>query len=366
MQGGGPDRVGSSGAALAPPLELAWKFDTRGRVLASAAIADGVVYACSESGNIVAVDAARGEKVWQFAAGQPIRCSPAVADGLLYCGSDDGVFYALSTQTGKPVWRFETGGPIQASPAVAGGVIIFGANDHNLYALDRQTGRKLWSFRASSSCIQAPPVIHGDAVFAAQWADWVLRLDLKSGKPVWRSFIPVSIEAVSYYRDRLWVRSPYYVVELDPAKGTWRRIAEASYGYGGMAFVQDQLFQSGVLGQYGTAGATAISIDAKGQRPPADLLPTLEGVSMLRPQPLQASAELASMAAPLALGDKLCFATLLGKVILTKLDGAQLWNYGLGGPCHTPPAVAHGLLVVGCDDGNLYAFRERSQRRKGN
>jgi len=361
MNGGGPDRVGLSGVTLEPPLELAWKFDTQGRVLASAAMVGGVLYASSESGRIVAVDAEQGRKVWEFATGQPIRCSPAVAGGVVYCGSDNGVFYALDAQTGKPVWQFETGGPIQASPTVVGGLIVFGANDHNFYALDRRTGRKLWNFRTSGFSIQAPPVIHRDRVFAAGWADWVWCLDLKSGNPIWRSFIPVSIEAVSYYRDRLWVRSPYYVVELDPAKGTWLRIAEASYGYGGMAFAGDRLFQSGVLGQYGTTGATSVSLNAEGGPPPESMLPTLKGVSMLSPQPLEGASELASMAAPLALGDKLCFATLQGKVILTKLDGTQLWDYVLGGPSHTPPVAADGLLVVGCDDGNLYAFREGQQ-----
>jgi len=363
MHGGGPDRVHSSGVTLEPPLKLAWKFDTQGRVLTSAAFVDGVLYACSESGKILAIDAKRGEKVWEFATGQPVRCSPAVAGGVVYCGSDNGILYALHTQTGKPVWQFETGGPIQASAAVVGGLIVFGANDHNFYALDRRTGRKLWNFRTSGFCIQAPPVVQGDHVFAAGWADWVWCLDLKSGKPIWRSFIPVSIEAVSYFRDRLWVRSPYYVVELDPTKGTWLHIAKASYGYGGMAFAGDRLFQSGVLGQYGTPGATYISLDAKGGPPPKSMLPTFRGVSMLKPQPLEGALELASMAAPLALCDKLCFATLQGKVILTRLDGTRLWNHQLAAPCHAPPVAADGLLVVGCDDGNLYAFQERQQAK---
>ena len=93
------------------------------------------------------------------------------------------------------------------------------------------------------------------------------------------------------------------------------------------------------------------------------MLPTLKGVWMLTPQPLEGASELVSMAAPLALGDKLCFATLKGKVVLTKLDGTHLWNDELGGPCHAPPVAADGLLVVGCDDGNLYAFREGQQAK---
>jgi len=359
MEAGSLTRTHASNMTLEPPLELAWKFDMQGRVLTSAAIVDGVVYASSESGKIVAVDAKRGQRVWEFSTGQPVRCSPAVVDGRVYCGSDDGILYALDARTGKPVWQFETGGPVQVSPAVVGGVLVFGANDHSICALDRQTGRKLWSFRTSRSSVKAPPVIHGDRVFAAGWSDWVWCLDLKSGKPIWQSFIPVSIEAISFYRDRLWVRSAYYVVELDPTKGTWLRIADGSYGYGGMAFVGDRLYQSGVQGQYGTRGATSISIDDKGGPPPESMLPTLEGVSIVKPQPLEGAPELAAMAAPLALGDKLCFATLEAGVVLTKLDGTRLWNYELGGPSHSSPAAADGLLVVGSDDGNLYAFCEK-------
>ncbi|MBC8288742.1 MAG: PQQ-binding-like beta-propeller repeat protein, partial [Planctomycetes bacterium] len=382
MQGGGPDRAGLAGTTLKTPLEAAWKFNTHGRVVTSAAIVDGIVYSGSESGTIVAVDEKRGQKLWQFDTSQPIRCSPAVAGGVVYCGSDSGILHALDARTGKPLWQFATGGAIQASPAIVGGVILFGANDHNLYALDRRTGRKLWNFRTSRSFIQAPPVVHGDHVFAAGWSDWVWCLDAKTGKPVWKSFIPVSIEAVAWYRDQLWVRSPYFVVRLDPADGSWQRIAETSYGYGGMAFVGDRLFQSGVLGQYGTLGATSVALNGETSPPPEQVAPTLKGVKMLTPATLrnpnlapaevsfrarmsvgmvamQGSPELASMGTPLSLGDKLCFATLHGKVILTDLDGRPLWSHDLGAPSHAPPVAVNGLLVVGCDDGYVYAFRSK-------
>ena len=359
MLGGGPERIGAREAAPSLPLRLAWKFDTGGRVLSSSAVVDGVVYSGSESGVLFAVDADSGESLWQYDTGGRIKCSPAVAGNVVYCGSDSGSFYALDARSGRLIWQYRTGGPIQASPAVFGGAVIFGANDHNLYALNRRTGRKLWSFRTDSFCVQAPPVIRGDHVYAAGWADWVWCLDLKTGRPVWKSFIPVSIEAVSWYRDRLWIRSPYYVVRLDPKNGTWLNIAEASYGYGGLAFVGNRLYQSGVQGQYGTEGATFVSIDGEISPPPEQVAPTLQGVGMLTPQPIQEAVKLESMGAPLGLGDRLCFATLDGNVVVTDRDGERLWQHKLGGPSHASPAFAGGLVVVGCDDGNLYAFRER-------
>ncbi len=67
-----------------------------------------------------------------------------------------------------------------------------------------------------------------------------------------------------------------------------------------------------------------------------------------------------AMGSPLGLGDKLAFATISGEVVLTAPDGRKLWSAKLGGSCHAPPVAADGMLVVGCDDGNVYAFREKS------
>jgi outer membrane protein assembly factor BamB len=65
------------------------------------------------------------------------------------------------------------------------------------------------------------------------------------------------------------------------------------------------------------------------------------------------------MGTPLVVGDQVCFATVEGKVCLTEPDGKERWSYQLGGTCHATPVAADGFLVVGCDDGSLYAFRQR-------
>jgi outer membrane protein assembly factor BamB len=46
--------------------------------------------------------------------------------------------------------------------------------------------------------------------------------------------------------------------------------------------------------------------------------------------------------------------------------GALLWSYATGGMVESSPAVANGVVYVGSDDGNVYAFglkkgRERSE-----
>jgi outer membrane protein assembly factor BamB len=61
----------------------------------------------------------------------------------------------------------------------------------------------------------------------------------------------------------------------------------------------------------------------------------------------------------LVVGDHICFATVSGRVVLTESDGKERWSFQLGGTCHATPVAADCYLVVGCDDGQLYAFRQK-------
>lgn len=357
MLGGGADRAGLELPSLQVPLEPAWKLDTGGRILGAAAVRDGKAFVGSDVGKFFAVDLKTGQRAWEYDTGGAVRCTPAVPEDLVYCGCDDGSFFALDARTGTKRWSFQAGGPVRGSPVLAGGIVLFGANDHNLYALDRMTGKTLWRFRADDYCVQVPPVVHGDRVYCAQWTELVYALDLKTGKELWRSYVPVSVEALAYYRDRLWVRNVHYLVELDPATGRRLRLGDASWGWGGMAFQRNNVFVSGIQSQYGTSGATVTDLDQEGkamEKPPA-----LEGVRRIRSKGLLGWPQLAAMGTPLVVGDFLCFAAVSGQVFLTEPDGKVRWKYQLDGTCHATPVAADGFLVVGCDDGYLYAFRPK-------
>jgi len=42
--------------------------------------------------------------------------------------------------------------------------------------------------------------------------------------------------------------------------------------------------------------------------------------------------------------------------LLSLATGTKLWSYDLGKPLTASPAVANGLVVIGCEDGGVYAF----------
>jgi len=60
---------------------------------------------------------------------------------------------------------------------------------------------------------------------------------------------------------------------------------------------------------------------------------------------------------PVIAGDSVLFGTGDGRLVMLALDtGRERWAYELGQPVASSPAVAAGMIVVGCDDGSLTAF----------
>ena len=53
----------------------------------------------------------------------------------------------------------------------------------------------------------------------------------------------------------------------------------------------------------------------------------------------------------------LSFGSQDGRVYLVNMaTGQQLWSYEIGRELNTSPAVAGGLVVMGAEDGVVYAF----------
>jgi eukaryotic-like serine/threonine-protein kinase len=188
---------------------IAWQFHSRGRFIASPAIADGVLYDGSTDGVLYAVDAASGTKKWAFQTGARIASSPAVSDGLVFFESYDGNFYALDAADGKLRWKFATGGerrfagkhlhgllPVSetmpdpfdvylSSPAVANGLVYFGSGDGNIYALGAKSGVPAWKFK-SGGVVHASPAVAGGVVYVGSWDTNFYALDAATGIERWR------------------------------------------------------------------------------------------------------------------------------------------------------------------------------------
>src|SRR5947207_10319470 len=81
---------------------------------------------------------------WTFKTGGPIVASPAIADGVVYIPSADSYLYAIDQETGKEKWKYKSRMPIASSPAIAGGLLYFVSSARALGAIDIATGKIRW------------------------------------------------------------------------------------------------------------------------------------------------------------------------------------------------------------------------------
>jgi polyvinyl alcohol dehydrogenase (cytochrome) len=86
-------------------------------------------------GSWSALDVATGNILWQTAdptAGATDTGSVSVANGVMYAGSNSGQMYALDTTTGKILWNFASGGSVIDGPSIVDSVLYWGSGYRNI------------------------------------------------------------------------------------------------------------------------------------------------------------------------------------------------------------------------------------------
>ncbi|WP_183561930.1 PQQ-binding-like beta-propeller repeat protein [Mucilaginibacter sp. SP1R1] len=190
-----------------------WNFKTRGEVLSSPAICNGIVYIGSQDHNLYAINIQTGKPIWEFATGGTVNSSPVVYKNTVYFGSFDGLYYALNALTGKQIWKFKTAGERKVGAKGLWGMgpkdqymedqydfflsspvldlnnkdltVYFGSSDGNLYALNAHTGKKKWAFK-TNGIIRTSPALYQGKVYIGSWDTFLYALDAHTGKLQWK------------------------------------------------------------------------------------------------------------------------------------------------------------------------------------
>lgn len=113
---------------------VAWRRETAGAVLATAASAGGLAVICDTNGQIQALDAKTGQPKWSAKAGAPFFAGPAIAGDAVYAADLEGVVHAVGLADGKARWKVDLGadpavkapGMVYGSPVVHGGRLYVG------------------------------------------------------------------------------------------------------------------------------------------------------------------------------------------------------------------------------------------------
>ncbi len=196
-------------APLAKFTQVKWKFKTKGLVVSSPAVVNGMLFAGSADHNLYAIDIATGTQKWIFKTGSGVTSSPAVSSGILYFTSYDGNFYGVDAATGQLRWKFQTAGEHRytathlhgsqpaaeampdpfdvylSSPLVAQGAVFFGSGDGNVYSLNASNGSLNWKFH-TNDVVHASPVIADGKLYIGSWDSYFYALDAATGRQLWR------------------------------------------------------------------------------------------------------------------------------------------------------------------------------------
>jgi outer membrane protein assembly factor BamB len=180
------DGAGVSGARLRP------------------AVVDGVLYADSTDGKLVAIDATSGKTLWSkssrthgwFGWGDKKRKDalyaggPAVTGDLLAVGTLDGHVYGVNAKDGSPRWEAELNAEVLASPVIVGDLVVVRTGDGRVYALDSATGQRRWVYDQGSVPLlslrgNGPLLVANGVLFFGSDDGKLVALRLDNGSKLW-------------------------------------------------------------------------------------------------------------------------------------------------------------------------------------
>jgi outer membrane protein assembly factor BamB len=163
-------------------------------------VEDGIIYAVSPEGNVLALDPQQRLQRWQaeFPTGGREWISPAENLGVIYArplpsgdrlfvATFDGKVWVLSRGRGdlqgeEPLFEDES---LVATPALAGNTLLIAAGSE-LYAIDAATGVERWARPAQAqNRIWASPVLLGDRVIFASLDRRLYAVKLDTGEELW-------------------------------------------------------------------------------------------------------------------------------------------------------------------------------------
>ena len=111
-----------------------WSYDGLDRTIASATIAEGLLYIPDIAGRVRCLDADTGKRQWVYETGAQAWGSVLAADGKLYFGTKAEFFVMAAGREPKVLSRVSVGSPVYTTPVAANGV-LYVASQQFLWAV---------------------------------------------------------------------------------------------------------------------------------------------------------------------------------------------------------------------------------------
>src|SRR5450631_2473830 len=153
------------------------------------AVADGVVFAASHKGEVLAVTLETGKEVWVKKLKLPLSAGPAAGSGMVILGSSKGTLIALDAANGRERWRVHVNSELLSAPAISEKVVVLRSVDGRLHGLDSANGKELWQVEQQVPRLSlrgtATPIIAKELAISGFDNGKVMAVSLTTGDTVW-------------------------------------------------------------------------------------------------------------------------------------------------------------------------------------
>jgi outer membrane protein assembly factor BamB len=153
------------------------------------AVDNGVVFAASHKGEVLAVALDNGRHIWVKNLKIPISAGPGAAAGLVVLGSSKGTVVALDGATGRELWRTHVNSELLSAPAVDDKIVVIRSVDGRLHGFDSHNGKELWSVEQQVPRLSlrgtAVPIIAKEVAISGFDNGKVMAVSLTKGDTVW-------------------------------------------------------------------------------------------------------------------------------------------------------------------------------------
>lgn len=157
----------------------------------SPAVSGNMLVVSYASGELTAFDIATGQQKWtDSVSGSAISglsltaigdaARPVIDDGIVFAGSRSGRMIATSLKNGERVWSRDI--QVAQTPWVAGGTVFVLDTNSRIYALERKTGKIRWVTGLPSAKTWSGPTLAGGKLWMASNKGLLVGVDATSGQ----------------------------------------------------------------------------------------------------------------------------------------------------------------------------------------
>jgi outer membrane protein assembly factor BamB len=219
--------------------KVVWRIRTDEKLSAGVGLGANLVLLGTASGYVMAYDE-QGKLLWKSRVSSEVLSVPRVYIDIVVVRAGDGRIFGLNAVDGSRKWIFQRSTPAltlrsSAGITIADGVVYAGYAGGKLAAVKADDGTSLWEATVAQprgtteieriADITSLPVVDGPAVFAVAFQGKVAGIDRASGRVGWSrdisSYTGIDVEAGRLYLSH--AQGAVYSLDASSGKTYWRQ-----------------------------------------------------------------------------------------------------------------------------------------------